>query len=409
MESLKNVGQITPIVVTRQNGLIAGRRRLEAARRLGWSTIRVEYFEDLSPLDRKIVEFDENDKRRQLTWQESARAIKEIHDLKRAAEKNWTASDTARALGFSLGKVSEDLALGSVLDNIRVTTRPSRRGALEAFKKERELVLVRELARRRASSIGLDSSAAKSSSLSGGVIYNDDCIKILTNMLEDSVDLVIIDPPWGIDFDKASQWSTDWISTYDDREETVRKVLVEAFPLLFKVLKPAAHIYCFYPVQEVQWWTERMTQAGFSIRHRPLIWFKPNANITNVYTSFLPRYESILWGYKPAAGNVRRLFANPVPEAQSWPTESTTWHENSKPVEMLKRWIEASSEVNEIVLDAFSGGGSTLVAAFSAARYYIGVELDEVNYIKSVTRLRQLEEGAAEPSIETSEPLNDEK
>ena len=87
-----------------------------------------------------------------------------------------------------------------------------------------------------------------------------------------------------------------------------------------------------------------------------------------------------------------KLFSRPVPEAQGWPREPTIWHENSKPVDMISKWIESSSEVNDVVLDCFSGGGSILASAFSLGRYYIGCEKDEVNHKKSVERLRQLED-----------------
>jgi len=391
IESFKNVGQITPIVVDRTHRLIAGRRRLEAARRLSWSAIRAEYFEDLDPLTQKIVEFDENSKRLQLTWQEAARAIKEIHELKKATEGNWSASDTARTLGISIGKVSEDLLLASALDNTRVVDRPSRRGALTTVKRERELILVRELARRRAVDLGVTSDHLVATT--GGVIYNASCLDILREMSENSVDLVVTDPPWGINFDKASQWTTHWIGSYDDREETVRATLTCAFPLLYRVLKPTCHLYTFFPIQEAQWWVSLMTEAGFIVRQRPLIWFKTGQiGITDTYSSFLPVYESILWAFKPGANDIRRLFSRAVPEAQGWPREPTIWHENSKPTEMLGKWIESSSEGNEIVLDPFSGGGSTLAAAFGLGRYYIGCEQDAVHYTKSLERLRSLEE-----------------
>ena len=396
VESFKNVGQITPIVIERSGQLVAGRRRLEAARRLGWPVIRAEYRDSLTEIDRRIIEFDENDKRRQLSWQEAARAIKEIHALKRGEAKStgnvWTAANTASILGLSEGKVSEDLVLADYLSNERVANRPSRRGALDTLKRERELVLVRELARRRAESLGLGVGPS-ATGLTGGVIYNADCRTILKDMAPDSVDLVIIDPPWGINFDTAAQWSRRWIASYDDREEQVQTMLLEVFKLLFKVLKPTCHIYCFYPIQESQWWVERLTEAGFMVRGRPLVWFKTGQpSITDTYTSFLPAYESILWGYKPGTDNVRRLFGRPVPEAQGWPREPTIWHENSKPLDMLGKWIESSSEVNEVVLDCFGGGGSTAASAFALGRYYISVELDEVNYKKSVERLKALEE-----------------
>ena len=408
-ESFKNVGQITPIVIDRDHGLVAGRRRLEVARRLAWPTIRAEYRDELDAISRKIVEFDENDKRKQLTWQEAASAIKEIHDLKAEEKKRdsptstpWNPNDTARILGLSEGKVREDLLLASSLGNTRVAGRPSRRGALDTVKRERELALVRELARRRAAGMGLGDNSLKAANLMGGVVYNEDCRAVLRAMADNSVDLIVTDPPWGIDFDKATQWTHKWIATYDDAETGVREMLVETVPLLYKVLKPSCHMYCFFPIQEIQWWVDLFTHTGFVCRQRSLIWFKTGQpGISDVYTSFLPSYEAILWMYKPGAGDVRRLFARPVPEAQGWPRESSVWHENSKPVEMIEKWLEASSELNEVVFDPFCGGGSSLAGAFALGRYYIGVERDTINFNKSVDRLRQLEERKEEEKVES--------
>ena len=257
----------------------------------------------------------QNDKRKQLTWQEAARAIEEIHKLKQEAQgTKWTASDTARTLGVSLGKVSEDLLLAGALSNERVARRPSRRGAIETVKKERELELVRELARRRATSIGVATSITNTA-FTSGIVYNDNCVEILKQMEEASVDLIFTDPPWGIDFDKSSQWSRKWIATYDDTQKGVREMLQQIFPLLFKVLKPSCHMFCFFPVQEGQWWVELATSSGFVVRQRPLVWFKTGQpSISEIYTSFLPCYESFLWMFKPGSNDSRRLFSRPIPE-----------------------------------------------------------------------------------------------
>lgn len=319
-ESLRTVGQINAIVVSRDHRLLAGRRRLEAARRLGWTQIRVTFWEELTLLDQKIIEYDENVRRKQLTWQEAASAIKEIHDLKIAREgPRWSRSDTARALGLSVGKVSEDLDLASALTNTRVARRPTRRGAINTVKRERELTIVRELARRRAVNLGIGQDL-RAESFTSGIIYNMDCREVLRETSECSVDLIIIDPPWGIDFDSASQWTGKWIASYDDSPSATRTLLSEVFPLLFRVLKPTCHIYCFFPIQDIQWWIDQLTRTGFNIRQRPLIWYKSGQpGISDVYSSFLPSYESILWGFKGGDGGLKRLFSHPLPEAQSWP------------------------------------------------------------------------------------------
>src|SRR5262245_9562375 len=393
--SLKSVGQINPIIVRRDGRLVAGRRRIEAARRLGWEDIRADIWEELDHLTQKIVEFDENDKRKQLTWQEKAAAVAEIHNLQR--EKNgpkWKAVDTAKALGRTEGAISQDLTLAAAMVNERVAARPTRRGALDTAKRERELLLVRELARRRATDMGIVSTS-HSTTFNGGVIYNEDCRVVLENIARETVDLIIMDPPWGIDFDQAAQWSKRWIATYDDSPNAVKEMLQIVFRHLYHVLKPACHLYTFFPIQEEQWWVENLTKVGFVVRQRPLVWFKTGQpSISSVYTSFLPCYETILWAYKPGEGDARRLFSNPIPEGFGYPRENGEFHENQKPVEMLERMVESSSEPNEVVLDPFAGGGSTLAAAHAHGRYYIGVEQDPANFAKCAQRMKLLEDAA---------------
>ncbi len=390
--SIKDVGQINPIVINRDYSLVAGRRRIAACTLLNMDRIQAQFKDELPLITQKVIEFDENHKRKQLTWQEEASAISEIHTLKKEEDTDWNAKKTAEVLGVSEGKVSEDLQLADNLPNERVSGRPSRRGALQTVKRERELAIVRELARRKSNAIGLKVSE-RSTQFGQGIVYEDNCLPILKDMEEASVDLIITDPPWGIDFDTSSQWTHKWLATYDDAQNQTRELLYEVFPQLYRVLKPTNHIYCFFPIQEVQWWVTHMCESGFLVRIRPLVWFKTGQpSISDVYASFLPAYEVLLWGWKPGEGNVRRYFGRPTPEGFGYPRQPGIWHENEKPVELLERFIEASSSVNETVLDPFAGGGSTLAAAFGLGRYFIGIESDPGNYSKIIKRIREIED-----------------
>ncbi|HKZ43300.1 MAG TPA: DNA methyltransferase [Candidatus Hodarchaeales archaeon] len=394
-ESIKLRGLINPIVIYRDNTLATGRRRIEAFKLLGRSTIPTRIFETLPLLERKELEFDENHKRKQLTWQEEVQAIQEIHSLREVSAKEsgeeWSTRKTAEALGLSVGKVSEDLMLANFTSNERVVGRPSRRGAITTAKRERELELLRELAKRRSQELGI-TPAENSTTFGSGIIHNADCRDILKTMEPDSVDLIFMDPPWAIDFEHSSQWTSKWVASYDDTVGHVRPMLLEVFPLLFKVMKPASHFYCFFPAQELEWWITQLTKVGFHVRQRPLIWFKTGQpSISDPYSTFLSTYETFIWGAKPDPDGVRRLLSRATPEGLGISRQPGLWHENEKPVELVETYIEASSVVNEIVFDPFSGGGSTLVAAFNTGRYFIGVEGDPGNYEKIRRRLTELE------------------
>ena len=81
-ESLRQYGQISPIVISKKNQLIAGERRLEAAKRLGWRTINAIISERSGELERLELEVEENMQRRDFTADETAEASKRLYRLR---------------------------------------------------------------------------------------------------------------------------------------------------------------------------------------------------------------------------------------------------------------------------------------------------------------------------------------
>jgi ParB family chromosome partitioning protein len=80
-DSMKRFGQISPILITKKNVLIAGGRRLEAARSLGWRTINAVVAEIPDELTRLEYEVEENFQRRDFTAEETEEAIKKLQRL----------------------------------------------------------------------------------------------------------------------------------------------------------------------------------------------------------------------------------------------------------------------------------------------------------------------------------------
>ena len=81
-ESMKRFGQISPILITKKNVLIAGGRRLEAARSLGWRTINAVEAEISDELTKLEYEMEENIQRRDFTEDETLEAVNKIHKLR---------------------------------------------------------------------------------------------------------------------------------------------------------------------------------------------------------------------------------------------------------------------------------------------------------------------------------------
>jgi ParB family chromosome partitioning protein len=82
MESIKTHGLLNPIVVNEQKELVAGERRLESVKRLGWSTVEVHVVHIKNDAAKIQMEIDENLYRRALTTAELADGFARIDRLK---------------------------------------------------------------------------------------------------------------------------------------------------------------------------------------------------------------------------------------------------------------------------------------------------------------------------------------
>ncbi len=108
--SISKVGLINAPVVREDDVLglllVAGERRLEACRALGWTTIPVRRFDQLSPVEAQLIELEENIKRTDLEWPDLVRAVYKIHHLYLSLDPDWTAAETASACSLTGGTIS---------------------------------------------------------------------------------------------------------------------------------------------------------------------------------------------------------------------------------------------------------------------------------------------------------------
>jgi ParB family chromosome partitioning protein len=81
-DSMKRFGQISPILITEKKVLIAGGRRLEAARSLGWSSINAVVADIPDELSKLEYELEENIQRRDFSQTEAREAVQKIHRLR---------------------------------------------------------------------------------------------------------------------------------------------------------------------------------------------------------------------------------------------------------------------------------------------------------------------------------------
>lgn len=389
-ESISQHGQIAPIVLDEDNNLIAGERRYRAHCLLKKETIGVVYREALTDIQKKEIELEENIQRKAFTWQEEVTAKKQLHELKQKlygaavkgheTEDTWKLKDTAVALGESVGTVSMDIKLARGM-----------KAFPELLKEKSKTTAYKKLCQLQANIMQemLSDRLKKANVISHPMIINGDCIEEMRKMPAESVDLILTDPPYGIDIDNAHTFGRQSEQKmYSDSHDQVFDMLDKAIKEMYRVLKMDRHMYIFFGIDKYDTLVKLLIKHGFEVHPLPLIWDKGSGSYASQSTTFVHSYEPFFHcskGRRKLNGTPRDLF--PVKRVPS----GGKIHPSQKPCSLLRDLIGFSSLPGELVLDPFGGSYSTLRAAKECHRRAIGIEIDTVFYQKAVASLEGLE------------------
>ena len=386
-ESISKHGLIEPIVVDENMNLIAGERRYKAHMLLKKETIDIKKMEDLTSIEKKEVELEENIQRKAFTWQEEVSAKNQLHKLKQEIHgsavpghesQGWKVKDTAKSLGESAGKVSMDIQLARGMRAFpELLKEKNKTVAYKKFKKLQEEVLQKELAKR----IGVLGVTEHPD------IINGDCLLEMKKIEAESIDLILSDPPYGIDVGNAKTYDrmTHTDVRFEDGDFETFDLLDKAIAEMFRVLKTDRHIFLFCGIDKAPVIKKLLAKHKFTVHAIPLIWDKGSGSYPSQQTTFVHSYEAIIhaWkGRRKLNGTPRDIF--PVKRCPA----GSKIHPTQKPTELLRDLINLTTLPGELVLDPFSGSGATLVAAKETNRRAKGIELDPGYYDGICKRLQ---------------------
>jgi len=189
-----------------------------------------------------------------------------------------------------------------------------------------------------------------------------DCFELLPQLPPASVDLVLTDPPYGIDYQSNRRVKREKLPKF---ENDVDLSWVESWvEQIHRVLKDDRHFYCFTRFDTYPIFYHAISRC-FKVKNC-LIWVKNNHGSGDLDGSYAPQNEMIIFGVKG-----RRLL-NGTRESDVLHYENVPsahrHHATQKPVELLRVLIEKSTEPGELVLDPFAGVGSTGLACLDTHR-----------------------------------------
>ncbi len=244
------------------------------------------------------------------------------------------------------------------------------------------------------------------------LIYSGDCIDILNNEIDKkSVDLIFADPPYNLSGNglkwKGNKTGGDWYMVNEEWDKMTAPEYLQFtrkwIGACYEVLKGHGSIYIsctFHNIAEVM---IVLKLLDFKI-HNVITWQKTNAMPNMTRRVFNHSTEFIVWAVKGkkwifnyaelkkinpekqkdgALKQMRDVWALPLVQGKERlrGKDGRALHPTQKPEEMLRRIIIASSNKDDLVLDPFSGSGTTAFVAKKLGRNWIGIEKNK-EYIK---------------------------
>jgi site-specific DNA-methyltransferase (adenine-specific) len=240
-----------------------------------------------------------------------------------------------------------------------------------------------------------------------GRLFQGDSIDWLASLDEDSVDLIFADPPYNIkkadwdSFESQEQyinWSIKWISQASRVLKPTGSLYVCGFSEILADLKHPASKY-FAHCRWLIWHYKNKANLGndWGRSHESIIHFRKSdttkLNIDNVRTPYgahtlkypsHPQAESSAYGkginkprenWTPNPRGAKPKDVIDIPTTCNGMGEKTT-HPTQKPEELLRKFVLASSNTHDLVIDPFSGSGTTAVVAEQLNRRWMGCDLN---------------------------------
>lgn len=384
-------GLLHPIVLHKLNGefqLVAGQRRLEALRQLhaekqvifhGALKVPEGYipyvsYNELSEIEAKEIELDENLLRQDLTWQERAKALADLHALRQEQNPRQILFDTGREVSIKTGRTPAAAALdirkatliAQHLSVPEVKNAPNFTRAFDAASKHVEGKLRQQLAK-------VEAERAKAEGGDRFALYRGDLREEMPKLK--GIDLIIADPPYGLDAGEYGSQGRQ-VHKYQDDKAYAREISSTILELGMACTAAEAHIFLFCDIDN---FTHLRTQAkkhGWKTWRTPLIWHKGvMGHAPWASKGFRREYEVMLFAIK-GGKSLTKLHSDIIAATSSVERE----HAAQKPLTLYSELIKMSALPNSTALDPCCGSGVIFPAAFTTGLKGIGIELDEATH-----------------------------
>lgn len=396
VDSILDTCLINPITL-RDDGctLVAGERRLRALSRIdvpymfNGQSVRPGYvpcttLSELDDFDLYKIEFEENYRRANLTWQESAVAFAKLRDFyaTKAAREGGplVVQDIAKDMGAAspanmARTITVNANVAKFLGDPDVAKAANLKEATAIIKRKQERILLDALNKR----------VIKAEQ--EHVCLNADALKFLTAAPAGTYNTIITDPPYGINMHEMQlqgDSNSGLVHNYDDTEEYASTCIKTLAQEGYRITTASAALYMFCDIFHFPTWQRLFQTQGWYVWPVPLIWDKsPTGSLLGNANGPRHCYEAILYaikGNKSVNSVGEDVIKIPGPRMDKL-------HPAEKPVELYKRLLSWSTVPGDTVLDPFCGCGAIFPAARDLKLIAHGVEKNPEHHTVAQSRI----------------------
>lgn len=369
--------------------ILDGRRRFTALKEFLKlpELVENEHFMVRQGLDDLVVQFTANHQRQDFTPIEAALLVQEIH-LRKIAQfgqamqgsgDGWNMEKTAALLHKDKSTISRFLTIAQSPDDVREC-----RSIQEALDKIAQIKASRIVKVARKVRVEKATAALKDTGIDAYIkhLKHMEAAVYLSKLKDETVDLIYTDPPFGINVD-AIAGAVEY-TAYEDSPEKLQETLTLIMPDYYRVLKNNKFIILWTSYDFFSLVKSLMQSAGFFVSPTPLTWIKTNdtGESKNPSKTLGSVTEIAVYGWK---GSAAELVIQGRPNAFPCPSlRKNRIHIAQKPESLVRAQLEIFSFPGDIVLDTFSGSGSTLRACYLTKRKFGGCEKEEEHFHNSI-------------------------
>lgn len=372
-DSISRLGLIQPIVVTRENVLVAGERRLAACRTLGHTHIACQYTDEVDQHTLHAIELEENIKRKNLEWQEECNAVLQYSELRKLQDPNIKLEEIAEAIGLPLStfnhytKVAKELRTGNKLIN-DVQKFSTALGILERASERRNEEALLELHR-------IEGTKKEQVAEPPDSILNVNFLEWAMTYTGPKFNFIHCDFPYGIGADKFNQGSAPTHGGYVDTDETYWDLCNCLIHSVSRLCLDSCHFMFWFSMHNYQRTLDLFDEdSDIRLDPFPLVWVKSDNVGILPDPQRGPRriYETCLFG---SLGD--RKIVRPTSNVAYLPTDRSQ-HMSIKPFSVLTTFFRMFVDSSTLMLDPTCGSGSSLRAAeYLAASHVLGLEINK--------------------------------